>query len=299
MKQIIYHSNCFDGHCAAWLCHLAWPDAEFVPANFGWSPPNTTGKDVLIFDFCYPRDKLLEMHKKSRTLYVFDHHESMREEMAGLSFCSYNENKSGARLAWDYLIDMGHLDPNWNKSFWERFLYEYISQSNIHWLVQYVEDRDLGKKVLPYAREINAAVRSYPMNFETWDELAKRSSKSFIIEGKSILRFQQKIIDHHLRFLQWVEIDGIMGKGCSCSVAKMYSDIMDQIMKNESVPFAAVWCDTFNGDRIYSLRSPESGVDVGVLAKKYNGGGHPHASSFRVPLTLTLQGNSPVHSKIF
>ena len=35
--------------------------------------------------------------------------------------------------------------------------------------------------------------------------------------------------------------------------------------------------------RVFSLRSTEEGLDVSEIAKQYGGGGHKHASGFRVP----------------
>lgn len=37
------------------------------------------------------------------------------------------------------------------------------------WLVDYTEDRDLWRHKLPDSEEINAALRSYPLDFELWD----------------------------------------------------------------------------------------------------------------------------------
>jgi len=48
------------------------------------------------------------------------------------------------------------------------------------------------------------------------------------------------------------------------------------------IPFAACYWDTPEG-RVFSLRSREDGADVSEIAKKYGGGGHAHASGFRVP----------------
>lgn len=46
-------------------------------------------------------------------------------------------------------------------------------------------------------------------------------------------------------------------------------------------PFAACYWDTPEG-RVFSLRSKDDGFDVGEIAKQYGGGGHKHASGFRV-----------------
>jgi oligoribonuclease NrnB/cAMP/cGMP phosphodiesterase (DHH superfamily) len=47
-------------------------------------------------------------------------------------------------------------------------------------------------------------------------------------------------------------------------------------------PFAACYWDVANGERVFSLRSADDGVDVSEIAKKFGGGGHPHASGFKV-----------------
>jgi len=30
---VLYHANCWDGFCAAWIAHQIYPDAEFVPVQ--------------------------------------------------------------------------------------------------------------------------------------------------------------------------------------------------------------------------------------------------------------------------
>lgn len=48
-----------------------------------------------------------------------------------------------------------------------------------------------------------------------------------------------------------------------------------------SYPFAACYWDTPSG-RVFGLRSQTEGLDVSVIAERYGGGGHKHASDFRV-----------------
>ena len=47
-------------------------------------------------------------------------------------------------------------------------------------------------------------------------------------------------------------------------------------------PFAACYWDTADG-RVFSLRSQDDGADVSAIAAQYGGGGHVHASGFKVP----------------
>ena len=53
---VIYHANCPDGFTAAWIARKAFgPDCEFIPAHYGDSPPDCTGRSVYILDFSYKR----------------------------------------------------------------------------------------------------------------------------------------------------------------------------------------------------------------------------------------------------
>ena len=57
------------------------------------------------------------------------------------------------------------------------------------------------------------------------------------------------------------------------------SDMCHALAKNE--PFSAYYYDKPTG-REFGLRSEEGAVDVGKIATQYGGGGHEHASGFRV-----------------
>lgn len=48
--------------------------------------------------------------------------------------------------------------------------------------------------------------------------------------------------------------------------------------------FVATYYDGADGKRHFSLRSPEGGADVSLIAKKYGGGGHHRAAGFAVAL---------------
>lgn len=55
-------------------------------------------------------------------------------------------------------------------------------------------------------------------------------------------------------------------------------------MMAEGEPFAACYFDRADGQRVFSLRSREGGVNVAEIAKAYSGGGHAAAAGFQVPL---------------
>lgn len=286
-KQIIFHSNCGDGFCSAWLCHLAWPDAEFIPANYGWKPPDVTGNDVLIVDFSYDRDILINMVKKAAELKVLDHHATAQNNLTGLDFCIFDMNKSGAHLTWDYLIAQGMLKPH---EHWP-MLYPSAAECNTHWLVQYVEDYDLQRQVLPHHEEICATIRNRDFTFEAYDLLSRQSPESLIVEGAALVRYQHWLIKHHIKYAVVVEINGVKGIGIQCSMNKLWTKVGKGLLDAyPDFPFAAIWQDTIDGSRLYSLRARKNEFNVRELAESMGGGGHNASAGFKVNYQTILEG---------
>jgi hypothetical protein len=291
-KLIIYHSNCGDGFCSAWLCHLVWPDAEFVAANYGWEPPDVHGKDVLIVDFSYDRKVLEKMAKEAATIKVLDHHETARNNLEGLSFCVFDMSKSGAHLTWDYLIAEGLLRPH---EHWPALGPNYFApvkgEPKLHWLVAYVEDYDLQNEALPNYDEICTAIRNHDFTFEAYDALAKRSPESLVEEGRPVSRYQNWLIDHHVKYAVVVEINGVKGIGSQCSMNKLWTKVGRGLLNAyPEFPFAVIWQDTAEGLRLYSLRARKGGFNVRELAESMGGGGHTSSAGFKVNYQTSLSG---------
>lgn len=255
---VLYHAGCLDGFCAAWLVHKKYPQSEFVAVQYGEPPPDVAGRDVLVLDFSYKRDVMLLMREQAKSLLVLDHHKSAEEELRGLDFCVFDMEKSGASLTLDWLRGIG------------------IGPMSC-WLVDYVEDGDLWRWELPMSREVNVALRSYPMTFRQWnlfDDIHFRLQLSQ--EGTAILRAQQRIVEQHVRFAKEVTIAGY--KVLCVNATMFHSDIAGQLA--EGRPFGVTWFESADGRRIYQLRSREGGVDVSEIAKRFGGGGHRNAAGF-------------------
>lgn len=271
MNMVIYHGGgCFDGFCAAWLFHRATPDAEFIAAKYGEPPPHhsaLSGKQIHIVDFSYKRDVLADMAQVCNRVVVLDHHKTAEAELKdlvlpGLSV-TFDMNKSGGRLVWDYLCD------GWLFSFCPR-----------PWLVDYTEDRDLWRWALPHSREINAALRTYPLKFEEWDRLSLLDPTDLIAEGKAILRCERQVIDTHVRNAREIELAGHKIKAVNATT--LFSEIAGELA--ESGPFGACYFDRGDGKRQWSLRSRGDGLDVSEIAKQFGGGGHRNAAGFETVL---------------
>ena len=278
----IYHGNCFDGFTAAWAVWKRFGEGcDYTPGVYGETPPDVTGRDVIIVDFSYNRDVLLEMVKTARTIFVLDHHKTAAEDLAGFQSersydpdallsaaefdatypirVTFDMERSGAGLAWDF------FHPN---------------KARIP-LINHVEDRDLWRFALPFTREVHAAMSSYPFEFGAWDEIALKCERGELIaEGAAIDRKHLRDIETLLKITK-ARIS-IMGHDVPIAnlPVTMCSDAGNIMAKGE--PFAVTYYDGPE-HRHYSLRSTDAGLDVSMVAKAYGGGGHRNASGFRLP----------------
>jgi len=282
---VIYHANCWDGFCAAWIMHKAFKDAEFFPAHYGNAPPDVSGKDVYIVDFSYKRSVMKSICCTAKSVTVLDHHKTAQSELDGLedecrqqALCvpsiTFDMNKSGGRLAWEWL---------WDKQLGK---YAYIfgngetkTRDNPPSLVRYTEDRDLWKWEIHDSREVTAALRTYPLDFAMWDEFDSEPSKwmsRFASEGIVVMRYEQLLVDQHVAHAREVDMDG--HKILAVNATVLFSDIAGTLA--EGRPFGAAYFDRDDGKRQWSLRSRDDGVDVSEIARKHGGGGHRNAAGF-------------------
>ncbi len=273
---VIYHANCWDGFCAAWVARKALGEIEPFPAYYGAKPPDVKDRIVYVLDFSYPRDVMAQVATDARRTVVLDHHKTAMEALDGLHQPEsgidvwFDMNKSGGRLAWEWFTAMGYNMPT-------------AHQPRTPWLVEYTEDRDLWRHELPESEKINAALRSYPLDFALWDEFDSNvgQREMFKREGAAIRRAERAIVDSHVRNAREQEIDGEMVRIVNATV--LFSEIAGELAKGRA--FGACYFDRQDGKRQWSLRSDENGVDVSAIAKAHGGGGHVHAAGYEERLT--------------
>lgn len=277
MKTLcIYHGNCADGFGAAWVVRkaLGTGHVDFHAGVYQDAPPDVTGRDVLLVDFSYKRPVMAEIVAKANSVKVLDHHKTAADDLlpmleAGEICGVFDMERSGAGIAWDHFF-AGERRPR---------------------LIDHLEDRDLWRFKLPLTREIQAAVFSYPYDFAIWDRLFD----SFDEHGHSTLMAEGAAIErkHHKDIAELVKVVARPMKigGQVVPMANLpYTLTSDagHLLCGDEHPFAGCYWDTPEG-RVFSLRSRDNGADVGAVAKQYGGGGHPHASGFRVPFDQLAQ----------
>lgn len=270
---VLYHANCFDGFCAAWVARSVLKgEVEFVPVQYGQDPPKQAfDRDTRLYvlDFSYSRDVMFKLAAlRHEVMVVLDHHRTAQEALHDLDIelasnncgdalvVTFDMGKSGGRLAWEHFYRASGIPAPW--------------------LVDYTEDRDLWRWKLPHSKEINAALRSHPQGFLLWDKFNQMPPDEFVSEGRAILRREQQIVDDHVKHAREIQIEG--HKVLCVNATVMFSEIAGELSKDR--PFGACYFDRADGKRQWSLRSRNDGVDVSEVAKLRGGGGHRNAAGF-------------------
>jgi oligoribonuclease NrnB/cAMP/cGMP phosphodiesterase (DHH superfamily) len=268
---VIYHGNCADGFGAAWVfSRYGDREYDFYAGVYQDAPPDVTGRDVYLVDFSYKRPVVERMREQATRLVLIDHHKTAIDELAPLIESNAIESlvsleHSGAMLAWQWFN--GH------------------NETGMPPLLRHIEDRDLWRFALERTREIQACVFSYCYDFDVWDELMKVDPRQLAIEGAAIERKHHKDIAELTKVVtRFFTIGGHL-----VPVANLPYTLTSDAghLLAQDYPFAACYWDTPDG-RVFSLRSTEEGLDVSEIAKQYGGGGHKHASGFRVPYSHEL-----------
>lgn len=282
----IYHGNCVDGFGAAWVIHHAYgldngKEVEFHAGVYGAVPPDCKDRIVYIVDFSYPPKVMHEITAVAQSVTWIDHHKSAIEAMGISSVeesenlrhipCAMNPNRfitaklhtgfSGALLAWKFFFD-GPPPP----------------------LIDHISDRDLWRFFLPGTEDINAALFSYPYDFNVWDILMGRSTESLREEGVAITRKHLKDVNELCMVnarMMWIGEHRVPCANMSYIHASDAGYWM--LDNNKEAPFAATFFIRADGMYVFSLRGRSTDdFDVSQVAKQFGGGGHKKAAGFTV-----------------
>lgn len=274
MPTIIYHQikpgvDCPDGLAASWTVSLAHPGSKILGWCYQTEPPaiEELGEKVIIVDFSFPRAVIEGWVDAGIEVEIIDHHPTALDHLSGLSdriLFKYDDKECGATLAWKH----------------------FFPDKPMPVFLEYVRDRDLWDKLLPYTEEVHEAVAALRRTFALYDRLAMMTKEELLwfllpIGDPLVAPKRAKVAEIAARH-EWKELAGyrIPVVTLDKSEERFTSDVC-AVLYNQypDAPFSA--CITSDGS--WSLRSNKHGnnFDVRAIAEQFQGGGHLNASGFR------------------
>jgi hypothetical protein len=285
---ILFHSADFDGHCSGAIVNSAikkmHQKIELKPINYGQKVPSKIkdGDFVYIVDFSFPMDEMIALNERVMLLWI-DHHKSAiddyHKEILNEGKTPINgyliDGKSACELAWEYFYEskipygitlLGIYDT-WRK---EESPLDFPQDLNF-W-----EDQ-----VIPFQYGLKLIEDTRPhKNMEIWEKVFE-SSPDFINEtvklGRTLLKYdyvQNRISCSSYSFTALFEgytaivINRIGG-------SMLFDSVWDESKYDIMIPYS------YNGNHYkFSLYTTNPNIDVSVLAKRYQGGGHRGAAGF-------------------
>lgn len=277
-KFCFYHAGCPDGFGAVWSVRGAWgDDGRYVARGHEdrVRPGECDDALVAFVDIAPARDELATLAETTAQVVVLDHHVTARDRLASdAGFLNdleaeghelhFDLNHSGAVLAWHYF----HPD-------------EPVPD-----LLRYVEDQDLWNWELPDSDAVNAALASYPREFEVWDRLAAQPIETLAREGEPILRANRMEVERRLEHARPVALGTERIEAVNASTNR--SQIGHELARRAR--FGKSWGLVYRveGAEVFGTLYSIGELDVSKIAVSYEGGGHRNAAGFRVTLTRWL-----------
>lgn len=262
---LLYHHPCSDGFTAAWAAWRFDPGIRQIPYDHDTPVPPLAGERVVMIDCCFPRAQLLELRAQAEGLLVLDHHQSSARACGDLPFCHFEQDRSGAGLAWAFFFP--DVPPPL--------------------LVTYVQDQDLHTRKYEETRDFMPAVYRRGLSFDWWEYLAgfnrddaegEERLQKFLEEGEVLRQHFSHLMEEMVSRSFDVTLFGHRGR-CANAVYPFHSAVANRLAyNNPTLDFGMTFAFELPSRVRVSLRSRGNGMNLDPIATKIGGGGHAHAA---------------------
>jgi oligoribonuclease NrnB/cAMP/cGMP phosphodiesterase (DHH superfamily) len=284
---------------------------ETTPVNYNEPMPDVSGQTVFIVDFSYSKEVIEEARKTAISIYMCDHHVGAAKEWGGYgryildevlregadpvypdaesvlkckAIVKFVENMSGAKLIWteifegvsEFLAEEGTAEETHESVL-------MLTNKRLIEVVNRVDDRDRWVFQYPDTNDYRAALEAIPFTFEAWNKfILKDSDEEFnaaLAKAKCHNEKNELIAQDIARHVEMITLGGYQIPAVNCPAS--HASRVGEIIGKEH-PFSLTY--SVDSKLIYcSLRSNTlTGIDVSEFAKRFSGGGHRHASGFRL-----------------
>lgn len=308
---VAYHADCLDGFGAAWSAWRALGEAAlYRPLHHGehLAGEEIAGRDVYILDFSFAPAELEAMTELAHSVTQIDHHATAHGDWCG----RLQDSGDGREIYCDpqrSLTVIFALDRAGAMLAWAQF-----HHTTPPLLLQHVEDLDLWRFALPGTRNFCRALRLQPFCFTIWERLAEELASpeapaylAFVERGAAVEQFHQNEVARLAAptlsmpaRLRGEPIDAVQARrhglqivgdehgdwqaiaGLAVNAGALFASELGHRLAERSGSFGLTWQLVADGQVKVSLRS-QTPFNVGDIARRYGGGGHPQAAGFRLP----------------
>lgn len=277
---VLYHGSCSDGFGSAFVVWYYYKNLygleranliNFIPCYY--LKENQTlsndflgklsGKNILMCDFSYKYNQLVQVINIAKSFMVLDHHKTAQEDLKKIpdDIKIFDMNRSGCGITW------GFFNPD----------------KQIPKFLAHIQDRDIWTYKIPYTLAFISYFHDIEYNFDIWEKyLDEETVNKAITNGISYLEYQNKLIDKITKkvtyTIQKINNQFIIVLYSNCPELK--SDIGNKVFDRYPIgDFSCVWdYDLYKNQTAFSLRSTNDRLDVSEIASKLGGGGHRNAS---------------------
>lgn len=261
--HVLYHKACPDGFASAFIAWMKLGDkVKYIPVSYYDTPPKIKDSKILVCDFSFSNDVTKKYIEDNEIFFNIDHHVTAVENLKDINenYKYFDMEHSGAMLTWNYFYG-GEEPPKF---------------------IKYIEDYDLWRFNLEDTKAFNSVIKQTPYIFDEWKKFLDNDYlESEIKKGKIIIEYQNSIIKLQLKHI--CIRDQIINSQ-SYKIAYLNTNYLVNEIGNEAVMnLECDFCVIYSYDEIknltrFSLRSCDNKIDVSVIAKILNGGGHRNAS---------------------
>lgn len=275
---IIYHGFCTDGFGAAYAAWKKYGNtATYIARNRVEEPMPAhifKDKEVYVVDYSFSREEMLAYQKEAKLFVVIDHHVSAKDDVMSLNHFVFNNDYSGAHLAWQY----------------------FHPETNVPRFISYISDADTWTHSLPDWKEIESYIYSNGeahFSFEHFEDLHRElETEEGYLHAKTVggmlVGAHTEKVNMYADMAELISFEGheVFAVNAPREVRSELGHVLAEKTNSFSIIFTyekGLWkC---------SLRSVKD-FDVSVLATKYGGGGHKNAAAFTLPTGFPISFGS-------
>jgi hypothetical protein len=263
----IFHRNCLDGYGAAAVVKRKEPDCEFLPMQYGQTPPQVTGRRVYIVDFGLPAAEMRALRAQAAELTWLDHHATQVPVRAQLGWGVVDVEECGTSLTWKHLFP-GQAPPP---------------------VIAYIKDKDLWRWELPDSRAIAEGLLA-TFKGDRFDGILEADLAEMARIGKPALDALAARVAEAVKAGAVIErpygLAGVRALALRCNQDQ--NAIGEQACLPVSAgglgyDLAILYYKKPGGVWVHSLRSAR--LDCSAIAVARGGGGHPTSACYldRIP----------------